>query len=138
MIAVVVSIVYSKWFINYPNQLLITERLLILGTLDMLLFAYYMYFGLPITPVVIAEILSCTVHILGYVIIQEEIIKYCSFAHPGTILYATAFLGLGRDIIEPIMVSFIGILYDQPVKTWTLAAQLIYTVLALLYTIFIS
>ena len=137
MFALVVTMVYSKWFINYPNQLFKMGILQALATLVMLFFAFYMYYFLPLITAIGGEIFVATAHILSYVVVQEEIIKYCSLAHPGTILYATAFLGLGRDMIAPIILSFIGILYDQPLQTWTLVAQLIFTVFSLLYAIFV-
>ena len=63
------------------------ERVLFFTTIMMLLFNFYEYLLFPLYGCVIGEFLIASCQILSYVVITEEVIKYCSVAHPNSTVH---------------------------------------------------
>lgn len=125
IVAILVTIIYSKCCIKLPNQLLICERIIAIALINSTLLSFFQYLKLPIYIPILCVYIQITISVLGSVIINEEMIKYCNLAFPNNIVYATGALSIFQLPIDLVMNTFLGKFLDYKEREWPLLVMLI-------------
>lgn len=99
---------------------------------------FLMYYQFSLYIISALNLIIITSHIISFIVLFEEVIKYCKVAHPGTVLYATGYIGILYFPLNALIIAFMGKLYDQKDKDWVLLGGLIYSSFAFIYAFCIS
>ena len=140
LISFILAILYVKFCMKNPNQLIVIERMLIVSVIFYCFGFFYMYFCLPQYGAVSFQVVFITIGIAHVPILTEEIIKYCSVAFPGNTVYATGLLMIGFSAVGTGLSAGIGLFFDTKVdkREWTVVAGLLMSTFFLIYVVFIS
>ena len=138
ILAIPCALIYTKCCIQYPDQILRIERMLVLNIICNVSLFFMIYFNINIYITFAPLIMIICLFFLGVVVIMEEVIKYCSFIVPGCTLYATTLAAFGQILVELLINSFTGKLLDSPLRETHLLAGLIITLMQLIFVIFQS
>ena len=136
VIAVPSSFIYTKCCIKYPDQLLKLERLGCINVGCSFSLSLMLYYGINIYITFALMIFVIILGMLGVIIFNEEVIKYCSFIIPGCTLYATTLLGFGYLIPVFLINTFLGKLLDSDLRESYLLAGFIISCVMFLNIVF--
>ena len=119
----ITGLLYTKFYTKYPNQLLITERLMF-GAIIIYVFAFLLcYAHISLYIFLFLHGIVVNMVTIGSITMNEEITKYCSIIFPDKTIYAIGALGIVNLPLNILMNLIISRLLDLKDNKYTTLAS---------------
>ena len=123
-LSIIIGLLYTKFCIRYPNQLLISERLIVVVIISLVLFNLLAYCHISLYVLLVSDVVTLSFVTISIISMNEEITKYCSIIFPGKTIYAIGALGIVNIPLNILMNLVISRLLDYNQKEYILLANL--------------